>query len=136
MEGWEKSKEKRCPVCRYPVGRNDHHNHNDDHRNDHHNHNDDHHNDHDQVCGVECAKGARHRVECKLLAGQEEPNYAPVIIIIIIISVIIEIVTLIIVRISMIIFWQVTPLRMLLLQEAGGDPWLRLFAPQLLIRTC
>ena len=47
---------------------------------------DDDHGDYDQVCGVECAKGSRHRAECKLLAGQKEPTYAPVIIIIIIIN--------------------------------------------------
>ena len=33
----------------------------------------------DQVCGPKCAEGARHQAECKLLAGQEHPTYAPVI---------------------------------------------------------
>ena len=69
---------------------------NDCHRDNHDRdyHRDGHHDDYDQVCGVECAKGARHRVECKLLAGQEEPNYAPVITIIIITISIIIILTL------------------------------------------
>jgi len=66
VEGWDKCPEKRCSVCQYPV------------------------------CGPKCAEGARHQAECKLLAGQEHPTYAPV-----------------------------TPLRMLLLQEGGGDRWLR-----------
>ena len=53
------------------------------------------------VCGPECAGGARHRQECPLLArhqawGEDLPTYAPI-----------------------------TPLRMLLLQERGGDPWRR-----------
>ena len=53
------------------------------------------------VCGPACAGGARHREECALLArhqdwGEELPTYAPI-----------------------------TPLRMLLLQERGGDPWQR-----------
>ena len=78
-----------------------------------------------QVCGPKCAEGARHQAECKLLAGQEHPTYAPVIATywLWLSS---WVLLLIVIDSDDIANCQVTPLRMLLLQEGGGDRWLRL----------